>query len=151
MGIYDWKQATTQELLREIAEFVQNWEDDKMTPADYEAKNHLTNLVNRVIAVETGHTETGTCYLIECRTGCTCCADENHYRGPFTTREIAQKAAEAYEQIPLLASQFAARGRYTIEEASFEKLPDGRMVINGDRIWTEGFQDECLGLTERYE
>jgi hypothetical protein len=95
--------------------------------------------------------ETGTCYLIECRTGCTCCADENHYRGPFSTREIAQKAVEAYEQIPLLASQFAARGRYTIEEAGFEKLPDGRMIINGDRIWTEGFQDECLGLTERYE
>jgi hypothetical protein len=58
---------------------------------------------------------------------------------------------EAYEHIPLLASQFAARGRYTIEEASFEKLPDGRLVINGDRIWAEGFQDECLGLTERYE
>jgi hypothetical protein len=92
-----------------------------------------------------------TCFLIECRTGCTCCSDENHYRGPFSTREIAENAVKAYEDIRLLASQYAERGRYSIEEASLELLPDGRMIIGGDRVWKEGFQDECLGLDERYE
>ncbi len=92
-----------------------------------------------------------TCFLIECRTGCTCCSDENHYRGPFSTREIAERAVKTYEDIRLLASQYAERGRYSIEEVSLELLPDGRMIIGGDRVWKEGFQDECLGLDERYD
>lgn len=91
---------------------------------------------------------TDTCYLIECRTGCTCCASENHYRGPFSTKEAAEKAKEAYLDMRLLASQYAERGRYTIEEASLELLPDGRMIIDGERVWKDGFQDECLGLDD---
>jgi hypothetical protein len=47
----NWRQETTLQLLREVAVFIQEWEDDKMTPADYEAKNHLSNLVGRVITV----------------------------------------------------------------------------------------------------
>lgn len=93
---------------------------------------------------------TGTCYLIECRTGCTCCADENHHRGPFSTREVAEKAKEAYLDMRLLASQYADRGVYHISEASLELLPDGRMIIDGDRVWKDGFQDECLGLDDQY-
>ncbi len=92
-----------------------------------------------------------TCFLIYCRTGCTCCSYENHYRGPFSTREIAEKAAAAYADMRLLSSQYAERGKYDIEERSLEILPDGRMIIGGDRVWSDGFQDECLGLDGSYE
>jgi hypothetical protein len=51
----------------------------------------------------------------------------------------------------LLSSQYAERGKYDIEERSLEILPDGRMIIGGDRVWSDGFQDECLGLDGSYE
>lgn len=91
-----------------------------------------------------------TCFLIYCRTGCTCCSDENHYRGPFSSRPAAERAVQAYEKMSLLASQYAPNGRYDIEEATLEWLPDGRMIINEDRVWSGGFQDDCLGLDEMY-
>lgn len=93
---------------------------------------------------------TQTCFLIECRTGCTCCQSDNHYRGPFSTKEIAEKAVARYREMKLLASQYSERGNYSIRPTSLEILPDGRMIINGDRVWKEGFQDEGLGLYDTF-
>jgi len=53
-------------------------------------------------------------FFVYCSTGCSCCSNENHYRGPFSTREIAQKRAEFYRKVPILASQYASRGSYEI-------------------------------------
>ena len=84
---------------------------------------------------------TGTCYMIYCGTGCTCCNSENHYRGPFSTREIAEEKCKDYTATKLLASQYAENGRYTIMPTAYEQLPDGRLILDGSRI-TSGFADD---------
>lgn len=73
-------------------------------------------------------------YLIYCSTGCTCCSYENHYCGPFDSRETAQARAEQFKASARLASQYARNGRYTISEHDAEQLPDGRIII-GCRIF----------------
>jgi hypothetical protein len=76
-------------------------------------------------------------YLIECRTGCSCCSSENHYRGPFRTKEDAERRI-AYFKSPdsafwPLASQYSRRGNYRVEEHDMEKTQSGRVVI-GDHV-----------------
>lgn len=90
---------------------------------------------------------TMTLFLIECRTGCTCCSNENHYRGPYSTRQIAEKRVEEFKAMPLLASQYARQGRYEIEEHEAEQLPDGRLIC-GSKVY-EGFKDD--GLNDRID
>lgn len=68
-------------------------------------------------------------YVIECSTGCSCCSNENHIRGPFSSLEVAYKKVEGYQESRLLASQYAERGRYHVREMDAEVLPDGRVVI----------------------
>lgn len=75
-----------------------------------------------------------TAYLVECRTGCSCCAEENHWRGPFSSQDAADKAVESFKAMPLLASQFSRTGVYSIRPATCEILDDGRMIIDGDRV-----------------
>jgi len=84
-------------------------------------------------------------YMIECRTGCTCCCDENHYRGFYRTKEDA-KHRISYYQLPEskfwpLASQFARRGNYSIEEAEIEDLNDGRYILNDKILHSLDFVD----------
>lgn len=80
-------------------------------------------------------------YVVECRTGCSCCASENHYRGPFKTKEKAEERARGYFDARLLASQFASHGVYHVSEVDCEVLPDGRLIIDGTHV-VAGFADD---------
>lgn len=74
--------------------------------------------------------------LIECRTGCSCCSYDNHYRGPYEDKESAERRIKFFLTEPNfcpLGSQYAARGRYSIREEIIEILPDGRWIC-GDRV-----------------
>lgn len=73
-------------------------------------------------------------FLIHARTGCTCCSNENHYRGPFRTRDDAERRRLYYLDSSKgvnnpLASQYAPRGVYEIVEVEAEELPDGRVIL----------------------
>lgn len=103
-------------------------------------------------------------YFIHCQTGCTCCSEEyNHYCGPFSSREKAQERIDSYLEEtppiykngrrmnpPHIASQYAPRGRYSIEEHEAEKLNQGkpgRYIIDDEIILdTEEYPiDESYG------
>jgi hypothetical protein len=79
-------------------------------------------------------------FIIECRTGCSCCSGENHYRGPFKTREEAERKIANYKERRLLSSQYSERGNYSIEESDAEILPDGRIII--DDFVCAGFAED---------
>lgn len=73
-------------------------------------------------------------FCIECMTGCTCCSNENHYRGFYKTREDAERRVNYWKNgegsdFPL-ASQYARRGRYDIEEWDAEEISDNRIIVN---------------------
>jgi hypothetical protein len=80
-------------------------------------------------------------FLIYCSTGCTCCSGENHYRGPFSTKEIADARVATYRELRVLASQYSARGNYTIYEHDGEQMTDGR-IICGNNVYDK-FVDDC--------
>jgi hypothetical protein len=82
---------------------------------------------------------TGECFVIAASTGCTCCASDNFYAGPWRTREQAQAATEGHTANRTLASQYARSGRYTIMEATYERLPDGRLILDGDYVVDHDF------------
>lgn len=74
-------------------------------------------------------------FFMYCRTGCSCCSNENHYRGFYKTKEDAERRigsfhAENSTYWPL-ASQYARRGRYSVEEDDAEILGDGRIILRG--------------------
>jgi len=77
-------------------------------------------------------------YMIECRTGCTCCSNENHYRGFFRAIKDAERRIKYYlspeSKFWPLASQYASRGRYSVEEVELEDLGDGRHILNDDKV-----------------
>jgi hypothetical protein len=83
---------------------------------------------------------TETLFLIECRTGCTCCQGENHYRGLYATEDDAKRRINYYRTSPdkggywPLASQYSRRGNYSVHPATIETLPDGRKIINGSTV-----------------
>jgi hypothetical protein len=81
-----------------------------------------------------------TIFFIECRTGCSCCANENHYRGPFSTLEIAKERVETYHRFRILASQYASTGNYKIEEAKAHITSEG-IIICSDGTWYACFRD----------
>lgn len=80
-------------------------------------------------------------FIVSCRTGCSCCSSENHYRGPFKTRETAEAKIIEFRAIPILASQYARRGNYSVEEAEIEVLPDGRVIVGGGAVFP-GFAED---------
>ena len=72
-------------------------------------------------------------FTIHCRTGCTCCSGDNHFRGPYRTngdalRRVAHFRNPGNKFCPVF-SHYAHRGAYTIYEEKMEKLPDGRAII----------------------
>lgn len=77
-------------------------------------------------------------YIIECRTGCTCCSDDNHYRGPYKTHEDAQKRIDYFNHPNSkywpISSQYSKRGNYFIHEYDVELISDNRAIIN-DRVY----------------
>lgn len=85
-----------------------------------------------------------TVYFIYASTGCSCCNHEDHYRGPWKSREAAQTIVPRYQASRLLASQYARNGRYTIEERQAELLPDGRLIVD-DRVIPSVLEDDDYG------
>ena len=82
-----------------------------------------------------------TAYIIYCATGCTCCSSENHYRGFYRTAEDAKRRIEYYysedSKFWPLASQYARRGRYSVEIAEIEDLGDGRYILDDEKVLHE--------------
>jgi len=75
--------------------------------------------------------ETVEAYFLYCSTGCTCCAEDNHYRGPYRTAEEAGRRKAYFYAHPILASQYTSTGHYSISGPSkAEILPDGRLIID---------------------
>jgi len=84
-------------------------------------------------------------WVMFCKTGCTCCSDENFAQGFFNSAEEAQALMDEYLQgigNPL-TSQFSKYGRYSIAKYEAEILPDGRMIV-GDRIYDQSDYIEKL-------
>jgi hypothetical protein len=86
-------------------------------------------------------------FTVYCSTGCTCCSGENHDRGPFSNREVVNTKIAAYRAMPLLASQFSATGHYEVSETTAEKLPDGRIIVDG-RVFASFKDAEPAGSDE---
>jgi len=80
--------------------------------------------------------ETQKIYLINARTGCSCCASENFTQGPYTDEaEVKEIVANWRKGIGNpLASQYSRYGNYSIEEHDAEVISGGRFII-GDDVW----------------
>lgn len=78
-------------------------------------------------------------YWIEAMTGCSCCSNENFDYGFFFDKEEAQAIIDRWSHGDgnPLASQYAKYGRYYLEEAEAEILPDGRMIVNDSVFYME--------------
>lgn len=70
-------------------------------------------------------------WYIHCMTGCSCCSYENFYQGFYEDKQEACQIIDQYNKgigNPL-CSQYAKYGRYCLEEAEAELLPDGRVIV----------------------
>jgi len=112
----------------------------EMQQTDGPAEDMLARLKRQTI--ESIKPTLAKAYIIECRTGCSCCSSDNHKRGPYTSRSVAEEKVASFRAIPLLASQYARSGIYDIEECEAEVLPDGRLIIN-ERLFA-GWADTTL-------
>ena len=91
-------------------------------------------------------------YLIHCRTGCTCCSNENFLEGPFIEKWHAEEKMEQYRKgiDNPLASQYAKYGSYALIEETAEVLPDGRAII-GNRVFPSmDYQSNLCGESDLY-
>jgi hypothetical protein len=82
-------------------------------------------------------------YFVECRTGCSCCSGENHYRGPFSTEEIAHKRVVRYRELAILASQYSRSGIYHVNEHEAEIISKNRIIINESTVIEDIMKDSC--------
>jgi len=68
---------------------------------------------------------TSEAYLVYCSTGCTCCWEENHYRGPYKSKEDAEARVQW-----LYDHTYAKKGRYQVQDwGDAEILDDGRVIV----------------------
>jgi len=76
-------------------------------------------------------------FLVEAKTGCSCCSDDNHYRGPYKSEEEAKRRIEYYKSPDSkywpLASQYSKRGNYSVHEIEAEEISNSRIIIE-DRV-----------------
>lgn len=75
-------------------------------------------------------------WYIECRTGCSCCADENFDQGFYDNPDEPQALIDKWltgDGNPLV-SQYARYGRYRLHEVEAEILPDGHWIIK-DKVF----------------
>jgi len=78
-------------------------------------------------------------YVIECRTGCSCCAYENHFRGLYLSREEAQARIDRFRKgidTPV-GSQYSKYGQYTIEEKDCEEISGDRIIVGGKKVYNK--------------
>ncbi len=79
-------------------------------------------------------------YFILARTGCSCCRNENHYRGPYIDHGSAERRIRYYkissgvDAYWPLASQFARRGAYNVVEMSVEFISGNRAIIDNTHV-----------------
>jgi hypothetical protein len=79
-------------------------------------------------------------WYIECRTGCSCCANENFDWGFYDNPEEPQEIIDCWSKGKgnPLASQYAKYGCYHLVEVEAEILPDGRIIVDNtvfDEEW----------------
>lgn len=77
-------------------------------------------------------------FIINCETGCTCCSSDNHSLGFYETREDADRRVGFFldpnaKHNPV-ASQYAPKGRYHINEEEAEPISGDRIIV-GDRVY----------------
>lgn len=77
--------------------------------------------------------ETQPLFLVHCRTGCSCCRDENHVVGPYSTEEKAKEAVTEFRRVRRLASQYAPNGVYEVRSVDAEPISRGRWIVS-DRV-----------------
>lgn len=81
-------------------------------------------------------------WVIECCPGCSCCAEDSCYFGPYRTKAKAteQRARWLAGTDPCpIPSYCAPKPKYELEEVTAEELPDGRVILSGVRVvpdWT---------------
>lgn len=71
-------------------------------------------------------------FFIACHTGCSCCSDDNHTRGPYFSEEDAQRRIDRFisgKDYPL-ASQYAKHGRYRLISKDAEEISGDRWIID---------------------
>jgi hypothetical protein len=78
-------------------------------------------------------------HFIEACTRCSCCSGEkNHHRGPYKTREDAERRIAYYKATNStfwpIASQYARRGHYAIHALEAEVIAKDRWIIE-DRVF----------------
>jgi hypothetical protein len=78
-------------------------------------------------------------YAIQCRTGCTCCAYENHIRGLYLTKEEAVARMDRFRRgvDNPLSSQYARFGSYSLEECSVEEISGDRVIVGGQKVFSK--------------
>lgn len=79
-------------------------------------------------------------FVVLCSTGCTCCANEDMYYGPFRTEDDAIEAAIEHHSRRTLASQYADNGVYYIEKVQVQQIYEDRAIIGNSVV--EIFKNE---------
>ena len=69
-------------------------------------------------------------YLIELKTGCSCCRDENYKEGFFPDLISAVKRVKYHLKNKTLSSQYAKRGKYDIRTVELEDLGNGMFAYD---------------------
>lgn len=101
-------------------------------------------------------TELVDLWLIKCRTGCTCCSGENHFRGPYRDKESAERRRDSFlakdSKFWPVASQYARRGSYSIACYQAEPITKGRFILDdlvvGDIRFVEVAEDGSVDDNE---
>lgn len=79
-------------------------------------------------------------YFIHATTGCSCCGNEDHYRGPYRSRSDAERRVASYlakeSKFWPTASQYYHRGLYYIIESSHEEISGGRVIIGNSHVFS---------------
>lgn len=68
-------------------------------------------------------------FIIDAKTGCTCCRSENFVDGVYDTLDEAKAAKALHLEKKSLSSQYAERGIYGIRAITYDELADGRVII----------------------
>ena len=76
-------------------------------------------------------------FAIQCRTGCTCCRSDNHFRGLYLTREEAQARIDRFRRgiDNPVASQYSRYGQYSIEEEDCEEISGDRIIVGNKKVY----------------
>ena len=82
----------------------------------------------------------GKVYSIYCSTGCTCCSYENHTLGFYKTKEDAERRIQYFLDPKAhnnpLSSQYESKGRYSVNEHTYEIILGCRMIVDDERVYS---------------